>query len=780
MPDIDRIGKYEIRREIGRGAMGVVYEAYDPLIKRLVALKTIRPDQLAGEDAEAIVARFRREAQAAGRLNHPNIVAIYDFGEEAGLSYIAMEFVHGRELKTSFEAGERFRLDDIVRIMTQILSALDCSHRQGVIHRDVKPANIFLLDDGTVKVADFGIAHLETSNLTQVGTVLGTPSYMSPEQILGLPVDGRSDVFSAGVILYQFLTGERPFAGSSTTTMQKVLKEEPLAPSTLNVQLLPVMDAVVRKAMAKQADSRFQTAREFADAIRAAAATGPGKLMVQPTNAEAAEAAEATIIASHDRSPEQSPAAASTGAAARAAVAPAVAAVGVAALVVMGAGTWFIWQRANTAATTEAPSSQAVAAAASRVSLASPPPSPAQPVAAATEPGMLAISAVGLIDPGDSRYKGDKALQQADARADAKREVIAKTLGLLLDANSLNRNYDLLEDRLLDNSGSYIERVVQEGEPQVGQDGLMAVTTEAVVNVKALQKSLNEMSRDERVELIRASGDPKVSVQIAVRDADAAEAPPIPSPVAENILKERIKSFGFRTWREGGADAGKGADFAVAGQAQIKRLSMRLPSSGLVVTKYALTSWTVKCIDLATGEEIYHNTTLPKGTGSFASEEEALQAIGTKMADAFSRDFFLQHANIESRQVALAIDGMPDVASEDALGRDLVGLPVVIAVTPGPPEKPRVFELELGGNGATAELVAGGVLKPLNAKLGQSCFALGTIDGDRVDVVFDKRCTDRTIVSRLDANPPAWLYGASPARQKRVIKDPAKLRKLMI
>jgi len=446
---------------------------------------------------------------------------------------------------------------------------------------------------------------------------------------------------------------------------------------------------------------------------------------------------------------------------------------------VMGAGAWFIWQRANTATTTGAPSSQAVVAAASRVSLASP-PSTAPPLAAATEPGTLAISAVGLIDPGDSRYKGDKALQQADARADAKREVVAKTLGLLLDANSLNRNYDLLKDKLLANSGSYIKRVVQESEPQVGQDGLMAVTTEAVVNVKALQKSLNEMSRDERVELIRASGDPKVSVQIAVRDADAAEAPPIPSPVAENILKERIKSFGFRTWTEGGADAGKGADFAVAGQAQIKRLSMRLPSSGLVVTKYALTSWTVKCIDLATGEEIYHNTTLPKGTGSFASEEEALQAIGTKMADAFSRDFFLQHANIESRQVALVIDGMPDVASEDALGRDLVGLPVVIAVTPGPPAKPRVFELELGGNGATAELVAGGVLKPLNAKLGQSCFALDTIDGDRVDVVFDKRCTDRTILSRLDANPPAWLYGAPPARQKRVIKDPAKLRKLMI
>ena len=161
-----------------------------------------------------------------------------------------------------------------MRIMSQMLDALDYSHRQGVIHRDIKPANVFLLDDGTVKVADFGIAHIESSSLTQVGTVLGTPSYMSPEQIMGLPVDGRSDLFSAGVILYQFLTGERPFAGSATTTMQKVLKEDPLPPSTLNVQVLPAMDAVVRKALAKRADDRYQTATEFAAAIRAAAAAG--------------------------------------------------------------------------------------------------------------------------------------------------------------------------------------------------------------------------------------------------------------------------------------------------------------------------------------------------------------------------------------------------------------------------------------------------------------------------------------------------------------------------
>jgi eukaryotic-like serine/threonine-protein kinase len=267
---ITQLGKYEIRREVAHGAMGVIYEAYDPLIRRRVALKTIRPDQLEGERTTDMIARFRREAQAAGRLSHPNIVPIYDFDDDAGTWFIAMEFVDGRELKECFAADERFRMPDIERIMTQILDALDYSHRHGVVHRDIKPANIFLLADGTVKVADFGIAHIESSNLTQVGTVVGTPNYMSPEQIMGLPVDGRSDLFAAGVILYQFLTGERPFAGSSTTTMQKVLKEEPLPPSTLNVQLPPAIDTVVRKALAKRADDRFQSAREFSAALHSA------------------------------------------------------------------------------------------------------------------------------------------------------------------------------------------------------------------------------------------------------------------------------------------------------------------------------------------------------------------------------------------------------------------------------------------------------------------------------------------------------------------------------
>src|SRR5437899_8421736 len=180
--------------------------------------------------------------------------------------------------------------------MSQMLDALDYSHRLGVIQRDMKPANVIILANGGVKVADFGIAHIESSNLTQVGTVMGTPSYMSPEQIMGLPVDGRSDLFSAGVVLYQFLTGERPFAGSATTTMQKVLKEEPLPPSTLNVQLPPAMDAVVREALAKRADERFQTAQEFADAIRAAVPAAPAPVAAP----SAAAHSDPTLISAAD------------------------------------------------------------------------------------------------------------------------------------------------------------------------------------------------------------------------------------------------------------------------------------------------------------------------------------------------------------------------------------------------------------------------------------------------------------------------------------------------
>ena len=784
MAEISSLGKYEIRRELGRGAMGVVYEGYDPFIKRVVALKTIRADQLSGEDSENVIARFRREAQAAGRLSHPNIVSIYDFGEDAGSWFIAMEFVKGRELKECFEGNERFTTANIVRIMSQILAALAYSHRQGVIHRDIKPANIFMLADGSVKVADFGIAHIEASNLTQVGAVMGTPAYMSPEQIMGLPVDGRSDLFSAGVILYQFLTGERPFSGSAATTMQKVLKEDPMPPSSLNVQAPLEMDGIVRKALAKRPEDRYQTADEFAAAIRAAApeqtVTNTDPTLISTVVRAPAPPVERTLVMN--------------GASAATSTAPSVVApplpkaksqalviaivVGVS-IIALGAGAWFTFQRqaADGASSVQSAPSQPVATA----PVAAPASTPSAPPK--SDPGSIRISAVGLIDPSDPRYQSDKALLQSDLRADARGQLVSKALGLLLDAKSLAKNYDVLKDKLMSNSGSYITAVVREGEPRMGKDGLMSVTTEAVVNIKAVQKSLNEMSRDERIDLIRANGNPKVSVQISVRDADQPDAPPLASPVAENILKERIKSFGFRTWSEGEMapdGSKKGADFQVQGEARIKKLSARLEASGLTVTKFAMTSWTVKCIDRDTGEEIYYNTTMPTGVGSWPSEEEALKAIGTKIADQFSRDFFLQHVSVTGQKVTMAVEGMPDAASEDLLARELVGLPEVITATPRPGASPRSYDLQLAGSGPAADLIARSVLKPLNAKLGLACFSLGAVADDQVSVAFDKRCADASVLLRLETNPPAGLYGAPASRQRTVVRDPETLKKLMI
>ncbi len=368
---------------------------------------------------------------------------------------------------------------------------------------------------------------------------------------------------------------------------------------------------------------------------------------------------------------------------------------------------------------------------------------------------------------------------QSDLRADSRAQLVAKAVGMLVEQGSVAKNYDVLRDKLLSRSGDYVTTVVRESAPQAGKDGLVSLTTEAVVNVKAVQQSLNEMSRNERIDFIRASGDPRVGVRIVTRDADTPDAPPQLSPAAENILKERIKSFGFRTWSDDAqANPKARPDFMVEGEATIKRLSMRLAASGLVVTKYALNGWTIKCVDAATGEEIYYNTKLPAGEGSWATEEDALKAIGTRIANEFSRDFFLQHVYVSGRKVVLKVDGLPPAVGDDVLRRELTAMPSVLTVAPS--ASPHVFELQLAGTGPATDLVALGILKPLNAKLGQACFAPGATAGDEVGVTFDAKCNDPAVLGRLETNPPAALYGAPAERQRAVVKNPDTLKKLMI
>ncbi len=277
----EKLGKFIIEAELGKGSMGTVYRAVDPYINRTVALKTISRELLADlktdtSQTDTIITRFKREAQAAGLLNHPNIVSVYEYGEDRNTAFIAMEFVQGRSLKEIFDQNERFDMNTIINLMSQILGALGYSHKHGIVHRDIKPANIIIMPDGQVKITDFGIAHIESSNLTQTGMMLGTPHYMSPEQFMGQPVDGRSDLFSAGIIFYQFVTGENPFDGRTmATVMHKVLSQEPLEPYKLNLQLSMELNRVIKQAIAKRLEDRFQNAEAFSRAISEAFSANP-------------------------------------------------------------------------------------------------------------------------------------------------------------------------------------------------------------------------------------------------------------------------------------------------------------------------------------------------------------------------------------------------------------------------------------------------------------------------------------------------------------------------
>ncbi|MGD0792609.1 MAG: protein kinase [Terriglobales bacterium] len=263
----ERFGRYEILSELGRGAMGIVYKARDPKINRVVAVKTVSLAGQTPEEEREYRERFFREAEAAGRVSHPGIVTIFDVGEEpeTRAPYIVMEFVGGQSLdKLLSRDDHKLPVETALQLTLELAEALDCAHGQGVVHRDLKPANILLTEDGHAKIADFGVAKLNLANHTLAGRALGTPAYMSPEQLNGEAVDGRSDLFSLGVVLYTVLTGYRPFQGNSALTVSfKVVNRDPIPATLLNTELPPGLDYIITRAMAKNPAQRYQRGMEM-------------------------------------------------------------------------------------------------------------------------------------------------------------------------------------------------------------------------------------------------------------------------------------------------------------------------------------------------------------------------------------------------------------------------------------------------------------------------------------------------------------------------------------
>lgn len=267
---IKELGRYQIISELGQGAMGVVYKARDPLIDREVAIKTINLS-LAQEEREEYEARFYQEAKAAGRLSHPNIVTIYDVGRTDDIAYIAMEYLHGRELRDILNDERILPIAQVIDIISQVALGLSYAHEHEIVHRDIKPSNVMVIRDGHVKITDFGIARMASAAVrTQTGMVLGSPKYMSPEQVMGKLTDQRSDIFSLGVMLYEMLTGQAPFMGENVNAiMYQTLNATPAAPSTINVEVPEMLNFIVAKALAKDLDSRYQNARDLANDLRA-------------------------------------------------------------------------------------------------------------------------------------------------------------------------------------------------------------------------------------------------------------------------------------------------------------------------------------------------------------------------------------------------------------------------------------------------------------------------------------------------------------------------------
>lgn len=392
----------------------------------------------------------------------------------------------------------------------------------------------------------------------------------------------------------------------------------------------------------------------------------------------------------------------------------------------------------------------------------------------------MVVSAEGLADPNAEIYRQDKGLLLDALREDARRQVIEKAVGTFVESSTLVENYELIHDRVLTRSKGLIKRVVKESEPWIGEDGFMHILLKAEVYLTDVRDALENMSRAERVSLIKEYGNPRIAVSVSVRDAERdTRVPPERSSIAENLLKERIAGFGYRVWseREEGHEA---ADFTINGEVKFMPRSVTLKASGLKLTKYVLTSWTVKCVASNTGEEIYFNSKIPKGKG-WASEDEALQDIGRLIGEEFTQEFFENHLMRPASIFHLHVNGLPDYDMGILLRKELIGLRPVLNVDLRDFDANgiSVYEVEFSGRrGNFVQVVNDTVVKPLNRKLKAKVFRLTSARGEVVELAFNAQDDVEGVVQRFKDAPPASLSDAPMGRLENLGLAEAAMKKV--
>ncbi len=413
------------------------------------------------------------------------------------------------------------------------------------------------------------------------------------------------------------------------------------------------------------------------------------------------------------------------------------------------------------------------------------------------------VSAEGLADPNADAYKRDKALMVEDLRRDAKSQAVEKAVGALVSSSTLMENYTLIHDRVLTQSAGLIKRVIKESPPWIGEDGFAHMLLKAEVYIDSVQNALREMSKTERIALIKEYGNPKISTSVMVQGAEDVMGQPRRSPLAENILNERLKSFGYRVWSEDHSlelktelmvrskmdnqvettlslQHQRAADFYIQGVARLKRFTHTLQPANITVTKYALSFFSVKCVNAHTGEEILYNNQVPRNK-SWADEAHAIEDVGQLIGNEFSQEFFAEHMQAPSHIFQLQVLGLPSYDMGQLLKKEFIGMRPVLNIDFRNFDRQgaSLYEVEFtGGQENFSQLLNSAVLAPLNQKLGEQAFTLDSAHGEAVRVSYQSSMSPEQLKTRLEGSPPASLAAASPERIRDVVKSEETLKKV--